>query len=122
MRDAIAAAHDLSDAVRLFRASWRPLNLKEQILDDKGSTRYLAVVLPPRQRLTAAVAALRLDQNHDLAKAADLLSRAAGKFAAEAASKIDAFEQADNAYIQELEAFQAVATRSCGTTWPGHEG
>jgi hypothetical protein len=76
-------------------------------------------VLPPRQPLTAAVAALWLDQNQDLAKAADLLSRTAGRFAAEAASNIEAFEQADNAYIQELEAFQVIAARSYGTTWPG---
>jgi hypothetical protein len=155
--ETIAAADDLLEAVRLYRASggalftWSGLGLglrtglsglralmpadvslsrRQRILVtvadlataiapggivnealDKTSARYLAMVVPPRQRLSLALAALRLDQSGDLADAAGRLARAAGTLADKASSGPRPFGQAEKAFEKAVRAFHATARR-----------
>ena len=78
---------------------------------DKTSARFMAQVVPPRQRLSAAVAGLRLDQRRDLADAAERLARAAEKLADNASSSPRAYGKAEKAFNKAVQAFRAAAIR-----------
>lgn len=76
---------------------------------DKTATRYIGTVAPARQRLTQAVAPLRICRSRSLAQAAEGLTVAAGKFADNASSLPLAHRHAMRNFERAVRRFRSAA-------------